>query len=379
MKRTIRTVPRIRTVKPELFRHEGLFDAEIDSQLPLRLAFIALITCCDREGRFRWQPRRLKADMLPFDNLDMMQVLEVLTTRGFIMKYEHQGEWYGCIPSWYRHQRINKRESVSILPAHPDLISFEKQKYPLKTVSLINAKSELTENCDKSQADSEGLPKKLKVMPNNILNLKTSEEKKPPCIPKKSKKNNQIKEFSRSRNCLPASNEHDTARAMHVHARVERKGREGNGKEEEGIGMEGEENNTIVASEMRPGVKNETIQQIFSHWKTVMNHPNAKLDPKRKALIQKALSFGYGVKELCEAINGCSITPHNMGDNDRNQRYDGLHVILRDADQIDRFIHHYHCPPRPKSLAEKRTQANVETLKRWANKKMAEEKLHASK
>jgi hypothetical protein len=59
--------PRIRTVKPELFNHEGLFDAEMEERLPLRVAFIALFTCCDREGRFRWQPRRLKLHMLSFE------------------------------------------------------------------------------------------------------------------------------------------------------------------------------------------------------------------------------------------------------------------------------------------------------------------------
>src|SRR5580658_8914126 len=101
---------RIRTVKPELFNHEGLFEAEQHYQLPLRLAFIALFTCCDREGRFRWQPRRLKLDILPYDNVDISRVLDALVTRGFIVKYEHQGEFYGCIPSWSRHQHINHRE-----------------------------------------------------------------------------------------------------------------------------------------------------------------------------------------------------------------------------------------------------------------------------
>lgn len=52
---------RIRTVKPELFKHEELFDAEQNSKLPLRLAFIGLFTVADREGRFKWRPRTLKA------------------------------------------------------------------------------------------------------------------------------------------------------------------------------------------------------------------------------------------------------------------------------------------------------------------------------
>ena len=52
-----------RTIKPELFKHVGLFEAEIKHGLPLRVAFPALLlACCDREGRFRWCPKRLKLD-----------------------------------------------------------------------------------------------------------------------------------------------------------------------------------------------------------------------------------------------------------------------------------------------------------------------------
>jgi hypothetical protein len=33
---------RIRTIKPEFFHHEGIYEAELQSNLPLRLAFIGL-------------------------------------------------------------------------------------------------------------------------------------------------------------------------------------------------------------------------------------------------------------------------------------------------------------------------------------------------
>jgi uncharacterized protein YqiB (DUF1249 family) len=67
-----------------------------------------------------------------------------------------------------------------------------------------------------------------------------------------------------------------------------------------------------------------------------------------------------------------------MGDNDRGQRYDGLHVILRNSDQIDRFIHNYQYPPRPITEAERKTQANVHTLQDWLDKKMQEECINAN-
>lgn len=107
---------RIRTIKPEFFRHAGLFDAETETGLPLRLAFAGLWTAADREGRFKWRPSELKLDALPFDNVDFSRVLDALTTRGFIVRYTSEGKDYGYIPSWRDHQHINHRESDSVLP-----------------------------------------------------------------------------------------------------------------------------------------------------------------------------------------------------------------------------------------------------------------------
>jgi hypothetical protein len=107
---------RIRTIKPGFFRHEGLFDAEREDGLPLRLAFAGLWTAADREGRFRWKPRELKLDCLPHDEVDFARVLDALATRGFIVKYEAEGKEYGYIPSWHDHQIINNREKDSDLP-----------------------------------------------------------------------------------------------------------------------------------------------------------------------------------------------------------------------------------------------------------------------
>lgn len=53
-----------------------------------------------------------------------------------------------------------------------------------------------------------------------------------------------------------------------------------------------------------------------------------------------------------------------MGDNDRDQRFDGLKVIFRDAEQIDRFINNYQNPPKrnKKTCLE---QNNQEALQAW--------------
>lgn len=107
---------RIRTIKPEFFRHAALFDAERETGLPLRVAFAGLWTACDRSGRFAWKPRELKLDCLPFDDCDFSRVLDALATRGFVSRYVVDGVAFGFVPSWDRHQIINNRESQSIFP-----------------------------------------------------------------------------------------------------------------------------------------------------------------------------------------------------------------------------------------------------------------------
>lgn len=107
---------RIRTVKPGLFRHEELYELEVETGLPVRLAFIGLFTCCDKQGRFNWRPRALKLDVMPYDHVDFSRVLDALATRGFVVRYASNGEDFGYIPTFTRHQVINNRETDSNLP-----------------------------------------------------------------------------------------------------------------------------------------------------------------------------------------------------------------------------------------------------------------------
>jgi hypothetical protein len=107
---------RIRTIKPEFFHHEGLFEAEMETQLPLRVAFAGLWCIADREGRFKWEPRRIGVQVLPYDGVDFSRVLDALATRAFVQKYRVGDACFGWIPSFLKHQVINNRESESVLP-----------------------------------------------------------------------------------------------------------------------------------------------------------------------------------------------------------------------------------------------------------------------
>ena len=117
---------RIRTIKPEFFKHEELFDAEKSTGLPIRIAYTGLWCAADREGRFKWRPRQLGADILPYDQIDFSRVLDALTTRGFIMKYRVGDECFGFIPSFKRHQVINNRERDSEIPEFQPILCVSK-------------------------------------------------------------------------------------------------------------------------------------------------------------------------------------------------------------------------------------------------------------
>lgn len=133
---------RIRTIKPDFFRHEGLFEAERETGMPLRVAFAGLWTAADREGRFKWLPRQLQLDALPFDDVDFSRVLDALLTRGHLVKYEVDGKVYGAIPSWHQHQVINNRESASELPAPPVQMTRESRVPDASVTPLMHAQVE---------------------------------------------------------------------------------------------------------------------------------------------------------------------------------------------------------------------------------------------
>jgi len=130
----------------------------------------------------------------------------------------------------------------------------------------------------------------------------------------------------------------------------------------------------IVAPAQQKNVKppDAEVMEVFRCWQQTLCHPQAVLDAKRRKRIRQALAMGYSVSQLCDAILGCSYTPHNMGHNEQGQRYDGLHIILRDADQIDRFIRNAHSPPRLQNAADKLNNSNIAISQQWFREKLAE-------
>lgn len=103
---------RIRTVKPDFFRHELLQDLEITypGKCPM-LVFAGLWGHCDKAGRFLWRPRTLKLDILPFVQFEMADTLGILEKAGLIERYTVGEQEYGWIPTFTDHQRIGGKEA----------------------------------------------------------------------------------------------------------------------------------------------------------------------------------------------------------------------------------------------------------------------------
>lgn len=105
---------RIRTIKPQFFRHELLQDLE--NEFPLQrimLTFIGLLTVCDSKGRFENKPRILKLDILPFVNFDFDYTLKILSEHNFITFYEVDKNKYGQVINFEKHQRITGKEALN--------------------------------------------------------------------------------------------------------------------------------------------------------------------------------------------------------------------------------------------------------------------------
>ena len=303
-------MPRIRTIKPEFFLHDGLW--ECDERVAAehgreytgltRLLFIGLWCVADREGRFAWRPRRIKAQVLPYDEVSVDAILEALIDGGFVVRYRVGDETYGAIPSFSEHQSVNQREADSRLPS-PD--------------------------------DSEA-----------------------------------VIDTSRACTCTHMHAHADTC--THMHARGEGKGKERKGKERKGRERKGKTGGASApprdADEQRHGELSQSapvaddvpgpelarqgkrvlaaaVDRVIEHYRA--HHPRASPGDKERRLIAARLKEGRTVRDLCQAIDGNHISPFHCGENESGKRYHRLDLIFRDAAHTDEFIELAQTPREP--------------------------------
>lgn len=103
---------RARSLKPGFFTNDKLAECQ-----PLaRLLFAGLWTLADREGRLEDRAKKIKAEVLPYDDADADELLTALAGHGFIQRYEVNGEKYIQIVAFLKHQNPHVKEPASSIP-----------------------------------------------------------------------------------------------------------------------------------------------------------------------------------------------------------------------------------------------------------------------
>lgn len=109
---------RSRYIKPEFFKDEDLSRVSFAA----RLLFVGLWSLADRMGRLEDRPLRIKAELFPYETVDVEPLLVELATQkvhgngSFIQRYEVNGRRYIQIANFAKHQHCHPKEPDAGLP-----------------------------------------------------------------------------------------------------------------------------------------------------------------------------------------------------------------------------------------------------------------------
>jgi len=121
-------MPRIRYLKPDFFKDEDL----AEHPYWIRLLFAGLWGIADKDGRLEDRIKRIKAEIFPYDTVDIEKGLGELSknkqygNQPFIQRYEINGEKFIQIVNWGKHQKPHHTEKESEIPPAPPLNTMEK-------------------------------------------------------------------------------------------------------------------------------------------------------------------------------------------------------------------------------------------------------------
>ncbi len=106
---------RSRNLKPGFFKNETLAECS-----PLaRLLFAGLWCLADRAGRLEDRPKRIRAEVMPYDDGSVDEMLNELHQAGFILRYLVGEQRLIQVQNFAKHQNPHCREPESTIPA-PD-------------------------------------------------------------------------------------------------------------------------------------------------------------------------------------------------------------------------------------------------------------------
>jgi hypothetical protein len=112
---------RARNIKPGFFQNDALGELS-----PLaRLLFIGMWTIADFKGCLEYRPKRLKAQLLPYDECNIESIMTSLYKSRFVTIYHVQGQPYIKIMNFEKHQNPhpNERKAGSEIPEWDGIVN----------------------------------------------------------------------------------------------------------------------------------------------------------------------------------------------------------------------------------------------------------------
>lgn len=104
---------RARNIKPGFYKNEDLAECSVWA----RFIFPGLWMLADKHGVLEDRPKRIKAELLPFDSQEIEPLLSELEARLLIVRFEKNGASYIWIPGFAKHQTPHYSEKgIGIMP-----------------------------------------------------------------------------------------------------------------------------------------------------------------------------------------------------------------------------------------------------------------------
>lgn len=165
---------RSRNIKPAFFNNDEL--AEIE---PLgRLLFIGLWTIADFKGDLEWREKRIKAQILPYDNCDIKKIAINLDSSGFIRFYSDGNKTYLNVSNFIKHQNPHKNEKDKGSEI-PEFNKIMRQAIDLTTLTINRDKSGLNHDKDGTNPADSLIPitDSLNLIPETLSDQKDQSAK----------------------------------------------------------------------------------------------------------------------------------------------------------------------------------------------------------
>lgn len=147
---------RSRNLKPGFFKNEAL------AELPFeyRLLFEGLWCLADREGRLEDRPKRIKAELFPYDSVDAEDGLSKLHASGFINRYSANGAQYIQVVEFAKHQNPHCKEAASTIPAPCK----HRASTEISGTSPADSLNPITDSLNPMQGDARPVPASASVV-----------------------------------------------------------------------------------------------------------------------------------------------------------------------------------------------------------------------